>query len=396
MHILILPSWYPTSREDVNGVFFRDQALALREYGHRVGVIAVDMRGYKASAYQGLCSSELNAEIDEGIETYRKRILGALPLIPYGNYFIWKYAANKLLTEYTNKHGWPDIIHAHCSIYAGAVAANWRNRYNTPTVLTEHSTLFARQGYKRWQIRLAENAANTADACIAVSRPFGILLSDLLRSKHGQWFSVPNVVASRFSYSGKRPGNRDRIVRLFNLALMSEKKGQINLLDAFARAFANSDDIELWIGGDGPLREELEKRSRELALTDKVRFLGHLLPDQVPKILEEVDIMVVSSHFETFGVVAAEALMVGIPVVATRCGGPEHFVGKEDGIIVSPKDPVNFAVALKEIVSNLDRYDSSEIAARAQRRFSSNAVASQLNEIYQRVTQKSSKEGRAQ
>jgi len=197
---------------------------------------------------------------------------------------------------------------------------------------------------------------------------------------------VPNVVAERFKgqfYRAKALSPRP--VRLLNLALMTPKKGQADLLRAFASAFGSRRDVELWLGGDGLERAPLERLARALGIQELVTFLGRVPPDQVPGLLNDVDVMVVSSHYETFGVVAAEALMMGRPVVATRCGGPECIVGEADGVLVEPGSPEDMARALLHVADNLSEYPADELSLRARQRFGGEAVADQLTQLYRRV-----------
>ena len=72
MHILLIPSWYPKSQNDVSGVFFRDQALALNEYGHKVGVIAPLMVSMRTPFKVITARKFPEFENDNGVLTYRK------------------------------------------------------------------------------------------------------------------------------------------------------------------------------------------------------------------------------------------------------------------------------------------------------------------------------------
>lgn len=384
MHVLLLPSWYPRTPNDVGGVFFRDQALALHNYGHKVGVITVSMRSLRT--WGKGCSSRkpLPFENDNGVFTYRKELFAALPRIPFGNYQLFKNAARKLLRQYVNEHGKPDILHAHAAVFGGAAGAELSKEFGIPLVLTEHSTEFARGGYSGWQLKLAKKAIQGASVCIAVSPSLADLLSGQFPSSKGRWLWVPNVVADRFKMPKGREG-RERSIRFLNIALMTEKKGQLDLLTAFNQLRNAGLDAELWLAGDGPLRSKLEQTAANIGVTGYVRFLGLIAPEQVPALLAEVDVMVVSSHYETFGVVAAEALMAGVPVVATRCGGPECIVEEGDGLLVPPKHPIDLGNAMQRVAENLAGYNPVNIAERANVRFSGAAVAARLTDVYQRL-----------
>ena len=139
MHILLLPSWYPAHPNDVRGVFFRDQALALSARGHKVGVVAPMMHSMKKFLSGPRPEKSVRRENDNGVLTYRRDLWAALPRVPYGNYLLWQRAADRLLEKYIKEQGRPDIIHAHSAIFGGAVAARWKSRFNLPVVLTEHA-----------------------------------------------------------------------------------------------------------------------------------------------------------------------------------------------------------------------------------------------------------------
>jgi glycosyltransferase involved in cell wall biosynthesis len=381
LKILVLPSWYPKNASDVSGVFFRDQALALQDYGHQVGVIAA--YPYSWRVVMPKQNSVAEFEVDEEIPTYRSLFRAGPGKIPYLEYLQNRCAFQRLFSRYVREHDVPDIIHAHSLLYAGSVVAELGHKYKIPTVVTEHSTGFARHQYRLWQLRLARKSAAAINFRIAVS-PF---LGDILNYQIGsQWIWVPNVVASRFvKYPLSDSKTSARPVRLLNLALMTEKKGQADLLRAFAVAAEAVPETELWLGGDGSIRSQLEALSCELGIAQRVKFLGKIAPGDVPELLAQTDIMVIASHYETFGVVAAEALTMGRPVVATRCGGPACIVGEGDGLLVEPGNPEQMSAALVQIVKNLEQYNSEAIAQRARERFGGAAVARQLTAIYQRL-----------
>ncbi len=257
-------------------------------------------------------------------------------------------------------------------------------KFDIPVVLTEHSTGFARGVYLPWQLKLAEKAIAGSRSRISVSPSLGELLGDQFASNKILWKWIPNVVADRF----KTPDNfasEDRPVRFLNLALMTTKKGQFDLVKAFHSVIESGLTAELWLAGDGPIRAELEKQASSLDIAEKVRFLGLIAPEKVPQLLAEVDVMVVSSHYETFGVVAAEALMAGVPVIATRCGGPECIVQEGDGLSLIPQTAFSVGQAMQQLGEDLSSYNRKGIADRAKDRFSGPVVAARLTEEYEHV-----------
>lgn len=384
MHILLLPSWYPKNSNDVRGVFFRDQALALKDHGHIVGVVAPSMRSLRTLGKPGSNKYFPLFEHDNGVLTYRKEQFAAFPGLPYGNYWLFKRVAKELLKRYIADNGKPEILHAHAAVFAGAAGAELSKEFDIPLVLTEHSTGFARQIYGNWELKLAKRAIEAANRCIAVSPALANVLRQDFPESKVSWKWIPNVVADRFK-EPRRSDKNDRPLRFLNLALMTEKKGQFDLLKAFFELTREGLNSELWLGGDGPIRPELERLAERAGIANKVRFLGLVQPDKVPELLAQIDVMVVSSHYETFGVVAAEALMAGVPVVATRCGGPECIVEGGDGLLVPPKRPDELTRAMAEVGTNLIEYDPKILAARAKERFSGSSIAKRLTIEYENV-----------
>ncbi|KAA8978332.1 glycosyltransferase [Halospina sp. K52047b] len=389
MHILILPSWYPDHSNDIKGVFFRDQAQALANYGHTVGVVAPQMRSLRALFPKKKKSKVPHFEMDEGVPTYRSQILAALPRIPYGNYLLYKRAARILLANYVQEIGWPDLIHAHSTLFAGAVASEWGNENRIPVVITEHSSGFARNLFRPWKLKVADKATQGAQSCIAVSPSLRDVLHQQLPSSKGRWEWIPNVVADRFNDPIPK-GSSSEPIRFLNIASMTENKGQNDLLKAFKKLNINGKTAELWIAGDGPIQAKIREMADRLSISSQVHFLGQVAPDQVPSLLQQVHVVVVSSHYETFGVVAAEALMAGTPVVATRCGGPECIVTERDGLLVPTHAPQPMAEAMSYIAINYSEYDPYAIAERARSRFSGTAVAGQLTHHYEHLLVSSS------
>ena len=102
-----------------------------------------------------------------------------------------------------------------------------------------------------------------------------------------------------------------------------------------------------------PLSDELDAIHKRLGLGDRFRFLG--LVDDIPDFLAALDLFVISSRKEGFSIASVEAMAAGLPVVATRSGGPESIVKDNvSGYLVPPNDPDSLAVAIGELVDDDD------------------------------------------
>jgi glycosyltransferase involved in cell wall biosynthesis len=155
---------------------------------------------------------------------------------------------------------------------------------------------------------------------------------------------------------------------------------------AFAAAFRADSTAQLRLGGGGPLEPNLRRLAEKLGVSGQVNFLGVLSRDQILAEMSDCEAFVLPSHFETFGVVLIEALALGRPVIATRCGGPEFIVHAGNGLLVEPGDVDRLAAALSEMRANTQRYVPEELRRDVTERFGPDQVAKRLADIYQEIT----------
>ena len=143
--------------------------------------------------------------------------------------------------------------------------------------------------------------------------------------------------------------------------------------------------FRLEIGGEGPSRPSLEQQVQQLGLADRVTFLGRLARPEVRDALGRADLFVLASPHETFGVVVAEAMACGLPVVITRSGGPEAFVPTGAGVVVEPGDPTSLADAIADFASGRTPLDGSLGRAEIVRQFGPDAFLAAIEDVYERV-----------
>jgi teichuronic acid biosynthesis glycosyltransferase TuaC len=97
---------------------------------------------------------------------------------------------------------------------------------------------------------------------------------------------------------------------------------------------------------------------------------------------------------ETFGVALVEALSCGLPVVATRCGGPDDIVEPSQGVLVPPGDVDALAKACLGMRAGWSGYDRTQIRQRCVERFGEAAIVGRLDEVYRRVARPGADRGR--
>ncbi len=166
------------------------------------------------------------------------------------------------------------------------------------------------------------------------------------------------------------------------------------LLRSFARArphFVTPAALLVWGGHPGEVEGEHPRRTAAALGVDDVFFVGWRGHDDLPLGLAACDLMVLPSANESFGLSALEAMACGVPVVATRSGGPPSFINTDParptGWLIDPDDEVQLADALVEAVNRPDerRRRGQRSLVLARHRFSWTSLASQYDAIYEEL-----------
>lgn len=134
------------------------------------------------------------------------------------------------------------------------------------------------------------------------------------------------------------------------------EKGQETLIEAMATVIGTTPEAVLLVIGDGPDREMLRRKTENLGLNRNILFLGQKEPEEIYRLYGIMDIVVVPSVFEGFGIVAGEAMAAGLPVIASNVGGLREVV--EDGVtgcLIRPGDPGELADALRILIGDEKR-----------------------------------------
>jgi len=150
-----------------------------------------------------------------------------------------------------------------------------------------------------------------------------------------------------------RPDKRDGMFRILTVGRLHPIKGYDVLLEACHLLKMDGVDFQLEMVGDGPMRSRLEAQTKQLGLTDCVRFAGAVGQEDIGVYYDRADIMVISSFMEGIPVVLMEAMAKQLGIVASSVGGISELVGDErHGFLVPPGCPSALADAIKRYVAN--------------------------------------------
>lgn len=371
MFSLILSGSYPTKKCPMNGIFAFDQAKALKKNGCKVVFAAIDLRSVRRLRPWGFEQLQLH-----GIDVRAINIpLGRIPR-PF-----WRLArrigGQMLFHKIVKEFGLPDILHAHFT-ELGLAGGSLKAKFAVPLVVTEHSSLMAENFIPQWLTKTAKRAYSQADELIAVSPALAKIISK--EFGYGATY-IPNVVdTDTFVCRPKMPGDSFSFLSVGNLI---PRKGMDLTINAFNRVLQEFPHATLKIIGDGPERPKLESLIKKHGLGEKVKLLGLCRREVIANHLSQSDCFVLASRAETFGVVYAEALATGTPVIATRCQGPEGFVNEKNGLLVPVGDVDELSLAMKHMMNRYTTYDNRAIAASTVEAFSASGVAKKIMAIYE-------------
>lgn len=176
---------------------------------------------------------------------------------------------------------------------------------------------------------------------------------------------------------------------------LSEEKGHLCLVHAFARLLQAGTDARLVLAGDGPLRGVIERRCRELGIADRVRITGWVSGDRVRQLLLESRALVLPSFAEGLPVVLMESLALGRPVISSWVAGvPELVQAGQSGWLVAPGDEDALYQALQDCLdAPSDRLASMAEAGRTavKERHDARLEGARLAELF-RTLQRSDRE----
>lgn len=284
----------------------------------------------------------------------------------------------------------PAIVHAH-STKAGMLARVAARLARVPVVLfTAHGWAFT-SGRSRWKrvllAAIERCLARVTTRIICVSRydrelalQFRVAPAEKLEVIHNGL--DPSLFAGRTPGEGSRKRRRSQELVMTFVGRLRSPKDPFTLI----RAFSKLDRGRLVIVGDGPQRQNVLELIDELDLAHRVELTGER--KDVPSLLAASDVFVLTSNWEGLPLTIIEAMLAGLPVVATRVGGvPELIEDGVTGFLVPRQEPEDLADVLRRFVmdENMTSRMGQAGKEKAMREFSLGQMLSQVQALYERM-----------
>jgi glycosyltransferase involved in cell wall biosynthesis len=371
MNILILTHSYPDVNHKWRGIFIQEQARALStEHNVTVVYFKVDYSDFSPfSAY-----SFIN-KADGQLTIYEVTISKSFPLITQ-----FKYLSNtyRFLNKEIFQKVRPELIHSHLSYPAGFLGAIVQKGKGIPSILTEHSTIkmyFRSFLHKRSVIY----ALRKSKGVVSVSHA---LKKEIIQYCNRHVSVVFNIVdTDNFELTQSK---RSNVVNIGFLGGLNNTNKGLDLL-LKAASLLKGIKFVLHLGGDGILLDSYKKLARELGIESSCIFHGEILRSNIRAFYSGLDIFVLPSRYETFGIVLIEAMASGVPVISTRCGGPQDIVIPSTGMLIEKDNVKELADAITTMVKNIGSYNKEEIRNYARETFGRTVFIKRITKAYKDI-----------
>lgn len=385
--ILILPSWYPPD----GGYFFKEHSEAILKTGWPTDVLVnrlVGIRKLIQAGYSALRGYRVAEE--EGLRVVRSSYW-KVPGNEKYNIEGWARQTLRTFRKYEKQFGKPTLILAHSVTWAGYAAYLIKKEFGIPYVIVEHRSFFvwsspaARQMVRPFHIPIFEKAFLHCEKLVLVSESQRTGIEALVPVASERFQVIPNMIREELFIPPTVPGKQDPFVFLW-AGRLEHVKGVDLLLEA-AKQLQNrtKQAFMLHLAGKGSLRDALEKKADSLGVSDQVRFLGRLSRNRMLKEFQSASCFVLPSRYEAFGVVLIEAMATGLPVIASRSGGPDTIVNTENGLLIEKDNVEELTRAMLMMMENFSTYSPEEIRKQTLIHYGDVAVMEQYRQLFNQV-----------
>lgn len=371
MRVAIVAELYPSSAEPTAGVWAHRQALAAREAGAALEVFALRMHAIARAHTRG---APLLEELD-GIAVHsighlcsRSQKREARSQLRLRLEAAWAVRSlSRALQRSSQEHGTYDLVHAHGSSPAAAIARRALERgglSSTPIVVSIHGADMLTAATRR-QAADGAVAAGLRTARLALAGSEGV--AQFARG-HGAREARVVHLGTDIPEAGARgtPTNPRRAPTIVTVGALLARKRHTDVLRALAVLAERHPTLRYVIVGDGPQRVALEGLAARLGVADRVDLCGQLNPVDALDRARRCTLFVMPSTEEASSVSYVEAMAAGVPAIGCRGEpGPEEIAAAGGGFtLVPPGDIERLTQRIDELLSNPGRLREQRQRAR--------------------------------
>jgi len=393
LKVLILSHMFPRESHKVGGIFVMEQVQALRQIGIDARVVSGDPFWVNKFRPQGAVWYARAWRYSK--LRWRWTDCNGVPVVffPYlaGGIFrpcvhAWTYEIGlRSILEDVRKEFNYDLVHAHTSYLDGNAGVLAARLNSVPLVITEHTgpfSLLTNHVLKRYVTR---RAVQKADSVISVGESLRSDMRNNLRLQDTPITILPNGYNHHIFNARGRVARRSNDIKALWVGHFVPVKRIDRLVEAFATVAGDIPELTISLIGDGEGLGEAKQDVMNRGLADRVHFLDKMDREGVAAAMSAHDFLIVSSEVETFSLVTIEAFASGLPVLSTRCGGPEGLITDPSLGRLVANNVDGLAAGLVDVCRNINNFDPAFIAAHVASKYSWAAVARELTMVYQKL-----------
>ena len=360
MKVLVISHMYPSSFNEISGIFVHEQVKALVAKGAKVQVVSpvpwtpfpINYLSSKWKKY----SAVPERTVYEGINIWYPRYV----TFPRSWFFASSgqrmYLGIKDVVAKIYKEFQFDLIHAHVALPDAYTGMKIAQKYKKLLIVTIHGQDFQQTIFKNNKCKKnIEKTINFSEKTIVVSKKLKRSSENNLQISSNKIKVVSNGINRNDIYAKTNNNFQEYKGKkiILSVSHLVRTKGIDLNIKVIAKLKQKYPDIIYLIIGEGKEKKSLEKLVNELNLQNIVIFIGEVSHHKVMKYMEACDIFSLPSWNEGFGVVYLEAMAQGKPVIGCKGEGIEDFVedGKT-GLLVKPKDVDSLVKALDFLLSH--------------------------------------------
>ena len=287
------------------------------------------------------------------------------------------------------KKGRPKFVHNHVVFPSGFVAVLVAKLLNVRLIISEHWSGYLNEDnrFKLLNTKIQKVIRYILSSAFKIGLVSKFMKDKLVEDqfcKEDKVIITPNKIeANNFSPVKRELGEEIKMLTICNLN--DFEKNISGMIEAIYYLNKNESlNIKLQIIGEGVDEGKLKKLANEYGiLNSKISFLGKIENHLLTNYYRNSDFYILNSNFETLNISTIEALMHGLPVVASKCGGPQDYLTQQNSIQVNTRDTNDLVRGIKEILLKYNDYNREMIKVNIDKQYSGEIVEGALRSLYE-------------
>lgn len=361
--ILHITTWYPNDYDSQLGIFVKKHIQTGHAFADNVVIAIIS----NPTVVKPKVKVNKQKGFTEIVGYYRARNGSR-----WSNYRNYLRIQTLVLQELLKLDFMPEHIHCHVGEKSIALANKFFPK--VPKVVTEHWSGFLNGTFDTYKPKRRSKRISEINTCQKL-----LVVSEALKTSLMSYgVQIPIEIIPNVIEQGKIKTNFATPPKLLVVAdLVDEVKNISGIIQSFQQAdLAGS---SLTIVGDGNDRSKLE----ELTSNYPIEFIGRQDNQWVLDHLSDFDLLIVNSKTETYSMITAEALLCGLPVIASKCGGPEQFIENgKNGWLVEVDNTDALTETMKKAVNSLNNMDPLNINDSIKAKVSLEKIQEQFKKLY--------------